>query len=86
MFQRFQIQIIVYMQCLFLVEIKYSQRGDGASLSSYKQTKCDVCLQNTVEAGYNEVPGTFRIALLYVVCVITEASDIMSSCYATCYI
>ena len=63
--------------------MKYSQRGDGASLSSYKQTKCDVCLQNTVEAGYNEVPGTFRIASLYAACVVTEVPDITHSCHAT---
>ena len=38
---------------------------------------------NTVEAGYNNVPGTFKVASLYVACVITEAPDITNVHHAT---
>ena len=33
-------------------------------------------LPRTVEAGFNKVSGTFKIASLYAACVATEAPDI----------
>ena len=37
----------------------------------------------TVEAGYNAVPGIFKIASLYAACVLTEAPDITNSHHAS---
>ena len=38
---------------------------------------------STVEAGYNEFPGSSKITSLYAACVITEAPDIKDSRHAT---
>ena len=40
----------------------------------------------TVKAGYDEVPGTFKIALLYAACAIRESPDITIHIMLKCYV